>query len=99
MLGTAVCQIVAIDRRDHHMRQTQLGDSLTDMLRLIRIEWCRHACLYVAEGASPRACVAHDHEGGVLLLPALANIRTARLFADCNEAMLPDDLLRFGPFR
>src|SRR6202035_5151455 len=37
--------------------------------------------LDVAEGASPRAGVAHDHEGGVLFLPALADIGTAGLLA------------------
>src|ERR1700685_3357128 len=62
------------------------------MVGLGRIERAREPGLDVAEGASPRAGVAHDHEGGVLLLPALADIRAAGLLADRMHTVLLHDL-------
>src|SRR5439155_18278660 len=56
-----------------------------------RIERSRQAGLDVAEGAGAGAGVAHDHEGGVLLLPALADIGAARLLADGDEAVRAHD--------
>ena len=47
--------------------------------------------LDVAEGAGACAGVAHDHEGGVLLLPALADIRAAGLLAHGVQAVLAHD--------
>ena len=46
---------------------------------------------HVAEGAGARAGVAHDHEGGVLLRPALADIGAAGLLAHGHQAVLADD--------
>ena len=66
------------------------------MLRLGGVERAGHAGLDVAEGAGPRAGVAHDHEGGVLLVPALADIRAARLLAHRDEAVLLDDVAGVG---
>ena len=57
----------------------------------------RQAGLDVAEGASARAGVAHDHEGGVLLLPALADIGAARLLADRDELVLAHDAVASRP--
>ena len=54
---------------------------------------------HVAEGAGARAGVAHDHEGGVLLRPALADIRAAGLLADRDEAVLADDARRLAEDR
>src|SRR5262249_39528723 len=48
---------------------------------------------HVAEGTGARAGVAHDHEGGVLFLPALADIGAAGLLADRNELVFADDRL------
>ena len=39
--------------------------------------------------------VTHDHHGGVALVPALAGIRTARLFADRDELVLAHDAMGF----
>ena len=74
----AVVEVVAVDRGDDHMREPELGRRLGDMLGLGRIERAGQAGLHVAEGAGARAGVAHDHEGRVLLLPALADIGAAR---------------------
>ena len=62
--------------------------------RLARIERAGLAGAHIAEGASPRAGVAHQHEGGVALAPALADIGTSRLLADRGEAMRAQDLAR-----
>jgi hypothetical protein len=64
----AVFEIVAVDRRHHHMMQSQLRHRLRQILRLMRIERARHAGFDVAEGAGARAGIAHDHDGGMLLL-------------------------------
>ena len=92
MIGAAVIEIVAIDRRHDDMRKTELGGRLGDILRLERIERARQARAHIAEGAGARAGVAHDHEGGVLLLPALADIGAARLLADRVQAVGAHDL-------
>ena len=54
-----------------------------------RIERLRQPRLHVAERARPGAGVAHDHEGGVLLLPALADIGATGLLADGDELVFP----------
>src|SRR3984885_6309853 len=62
------------------------------MLRLTGIQSTRHSRLDVAERARPGAGVAHDHERGVLLVPALADVRATRLLANRNEAVFLDDV-------
>ena len=54
------------------MRQPHAGDGIGHPLRFVRIEGARHTGLHIAEGAGPRAGVAHDHEGRVFLRPAFA---------------------------
>ena len=88
MLGAAVGEIVAIDRGDDDMGEAELAGRLRDMLRLGGIERAGQPGLDVAEGAGARAGVAHDHEGGVLLVPALADVRAARLLAHRDQAVL-----------
>ena len=63
------------------------------MLRLGRIERGGQPGLDVAEGAGPRAGVAHDHEGGVFLFPAFADIRATGFLADRMQAVLAHDAL------
>src|SRR5437763_12895631 len=81
------------------MRKPELAYRFRDVRRLLGIELTRQACLDVAEGAGARAGVAHDHEGRVLLLPALADIRAARLLADGDEIILAHDAVRLRPLR
>ena len=66
MPRAAVGQVVAVDRGDDDVVEAQLGHRIGDAGRLVRIERARHAGRDVAEGAGPRAGVAHDHHGGVL---------------------------------
>ena len=73
------------------MAQAKLGDRLGDAVGLVGIEGIGQPGLYIAEGAGPRAGVAHDHHGGVAMGPAFADIGTAGLFADRVEPMLLHD--------
>jgi len=66
------------------------------VLGLGHIERAGKAGLDVAEGAGPRAGVAHDHEGRVLLVPALADIGATRLLAHGHEVVLADDVAGVG---
>ena len=98
MLRAAISEVVAVDRGDDHVLETELLHRLGDAFGLVRIERLRQAGLHVAEGAGAGAGVAHDHEGGVLLLPALADIGAARLLADRHELVLAHDPVGLGPF-
>ena len=68
-----------------------LATASATRVRLARIERAGQAGAHIAEGAGARAGVAHDHEGGVRLLPALADIGAAGLLADRRELVLADD--------
>ena len=81
------------------MGKPELGGGVADLLRLRRVERAGQPGPHVAEGAGPRAGVAHDHEGGVLLRPALADIGAAGLLADGDEAVLADDVRRLAEDR
>ncbi len=94
MRSAAVVEIVAIDRRDHDMGKAELRHGLRDVLGFVRIEPARQAGLHVAERTGARAGVAHDHEGGVRLVPALADIGAAGFLADRVQAVLADDVAR-----
>jgi hypothetical protein len=96
MLGAAVGKIVAIDRGDDHVRQPELCDRVGHPLRLGGFKRLRNAGLHVAERAGARAGVPHDHEGRVLLVPALADVRAAGFLADCHKAIVADDLAGVG---
>ena len=98
MRGAAVGKVVAIDRGDDHMFQSQLGHRFGDLDRFIGVERTGQAGAHVAESAGTGAGIAHDHEGRVLLRPALANVGTAGFLANGHEFVLAHDTLRLGPF-
>mmetsp|Transcript_1920 Transcript_1920/g.4836 ORF Transcript_1920/g.4836 Transcript_1920/m.4836 type:complete len:382 (+) Transcript_1920:282-1427(+) len=92
VLGAAIGQVVAVDRGDHDVVDLPRGDLVGGILRLVLgRERGRAARLHVAEAASARARVAHDHDrrGGRAFLPAptLADVRAARLLADGRELL------------
>ncbi len=99
MGGAAVVEVVAIDRGDDDVGEAQLGGGFADMGGLGGVERPGQAGLDVAEGAGAGAGVAHDHESGVLLVPALAHIGAARLFADRDQLVGLDDGVGLGPTR
>ena len=81
MLGAAIIQIIPVHRGDDDMVQPHLGHGLGDAAGLVMIDGGRKAGLHIAEGTGASAGIAQDHERGVFLFPALADIRAARLFA------------------
>src|SRR5579862_94157 len=93
MRGAAIVEIVAIDRGNDHVRKAELAGSLRDMRWLGSVKRAGQAGLHVAKGARPRAGVAHDHEGGVSLLPALADIGASGLLAHRVQAVFAHDAL------
>ena len=95
LLRTAVRQIVAIDRGDDDMFQTQLRRCDSRMLRLQRIDHARHAGLDVTKCASACADIAQDHHRGVLLGPAFTDVRAGRFFANRIEVEVAHQLARF----
>ena len=96
---SAVVEIVAIDRCDDHVPQSQLAHRLGDIARFVRIEGAGFTGGDVAEGAGPRADLAHDHESRVLLLPTFADVGARRLFAHGGEPVLAHQPLGLGIFR
>ena len=70
------------------MLQPQLFHSIGHAPRLEHIQRIRPPCGDIAKRAAPRADLAHDHHSGVALLPALADIRAARLGAHCGKVVI-----------
>ena len=87
----AVVEVVAVDRRDDDMPEAHRRDRLAHAARLVGIERSRQPRAHVAERAGARAGVAHDHQRRVLLGPALADVRAARLLADGVQPPLAHD--------
>ena len=96
MLRTAIGEIVAVNRGDNDVGKAELEGGLRDVLRLVWVERTGHAGFHVTEGAGTGAGIAHKHESGVFLVPALADIRAAGFLADRNQAVFPDDVACFG---
>jgi succinate dehydrogenase/fumarate reductase flavoprotein subunit len=87
-------EIIAIDRGDNDMGEAELGGCLRNAPRFMGIERTWKTSLDVAEGTGARASVAHDHERGVFLFPAFANVRTASLLAHGVQRVFAHKLLR-----
>ena len=92
--GAAVIEIVAIDRSHDHMLEAELCRCFGDPSGLGAIERARQAGFDVAERAGARANIAHQHEGRVLLVPALADIGAPRFLADGVQAVRAHDRAR-----
>ena len=82
MRPAAIRQIVPVHRGDDHMLETKLLDRRGNIAGLGRIERPGHTGFDIAESTGARAGVAHDHDGGVLLAPAFADIGASRFLAD-----------------
>ena len=67
------------------MLEAELRDRLGDMLRFLRIEPAGPPGGDIAERAGAGAHAAKDHERGVLLGPAFADIGARRLLAHGEE--------------
>ncbi|MCY1242609.1 hypothetical protein D9M72_555780 [compost metagenome] len=94
VLGAAIFQVVTVDGGDDDVAEAHLLDGLGNVRRLFEIERIRLAGRDVAEGAGAGTDLAHDHEGGVLLVPAFADVRAARFFANSDELVALHDRTR-----
>ena len=93
MAGPAVAQVVAVHTGDHDVRELQRRDRLGQIRGLVGIERQRPAVTDVAEWATPRADVAHDHERRRAFAEAFADVRAGGFLADGVQMVLAQDLL------
>src|SRR6266487_49559 len=93
MPRAAVAQVIAVHAGDDDVREPEGGDRLGEIQRLVGIQRQRTAMRDVAERATPRADIAHDHEGRRALAKTFADVRTGGFFADRVQMMLAQDLL------
>src|SRR5205085_9087296 len=89
MRSASIGKVIAVNRGDDDVSQAEPCRCLRNSHRLASIERPRQSGPHIAERARARAGVPHDHEGGVLLLPAFANIGTRSLLADGMQSMRP----------
>ena len=92
--GATVRQIIAVDRGDHDVPETELAERLGEMPGLVGVDRTRPPGLDVAEGAGPRAGIAKDHHRRVTLGPALPDVGAGRLLAHGMQALRPHQLPR-----
>ena len=86
MRRAAVGDVVAIDRGDDDVLQAERADGVGDARRLVEVERRRPPVRHGAIAARARADVAENHEGGGAVVPALADVRAARLLAHRVQA-------------
>ena len=100
MRRATVGEVVAIDRRDDHVRELHLRRRLRQPERLERIgRAVRLARVHVAVPARARARVAEDLERRRPAPPALSDVRAARLLADRDEPTLAHEALHLEVLR
>ncbi len=85
---SAVGEVVARHRRDHHVAEPHPACRFGDPRRLVGIERPRTCRVDGAEAAAAGAAGSGDHEGGGGAREALADVRTTRLLADGGESEL-----------
>ncbi len=81
------------------MLQPQFSGGDRNVFRLQRINRARHPRLHIAKGASAGAGIAQNHYGRVLLGPALADVRTRRLFTHGRQVQSTHQRAGFGETR
>ena len=97
--GTAIGQIIAIDRGDDDMLKPERAGRFGNMRRLKLVDWPGHTGLDVAKSAGARAGIAQDHHRRVLLAPAFADVGAGRFLANGIEVQPPHQRAGFGKHR
>src|ERR1035437_3051188 len=80
--GAAVLQVVASDTGDRGVAQAHLLDRLGDPAGFVTVQVFGLAGVNLAEVAAPGALFTADQEGGLLVFPALEDVRARSLLAD-----------------
>ena len=92
MLRPAVLEIVAVDRGDDDVLEARvLRPHRRRCSGSSGSSGSRQAGADIAEGAGAGADLAHDHHGGVPLLPAFPDIGAAGLLAHRDQPVFADD--------
>jgi hypothetical protein len=78
----AVRHIIAIDRRDDDVRQSELAHGVGDARGLRPVDCARPAVPDSTVAAGARADIAQDHERRRAVRPALPDVGAARLLAN-----------------
>ena len=93
MRGAAVRQVVAIHRGQHDVAEAHQRNRARGVRGLVGVEpAARIAGVHRAEAAGARAHRAHEEERRRAGIPALADVRAMRFFADRAEAVLAHGL-------
>src|SRR6266550_2896760 len=90
---SAVLQVVAVDRCDDRMLESQLSHGFSHSSWLAQVELGRSARRHRTEPARACADIAEDHEGRGPAIPTVEDVRTTRLLADRMQPPALDDLL------
>jgi hypothetical protein len=96
MARAFIRQIVAGHGGDNHVGQAQIGDRFGQPLGFVGFGRIGPGGIDGAIVAAPRAPVSEDHERGVPLRPALAEVGTARFLAHRGHSAPRDDPPRLG---
>ena len=91
--GGAEVVVVAVDAGDDGVGEAELGDGVGDAARLVEVDGLGLALGDGAEAAAAGAEVAEHHEGGGLLVPALADVGALGALADGVEVEVAGELL------
>ena len=94
LVGTAVAHVVAGDRRDDDVLQTQSQRRFGDTFGLVGLHGFGLTLRHGTEATRSRADVAQDHERRGLLRPTLGAIGALGAFADGFQVQLFDQLGR-----
>src|SRR5690606_12982304 len=95
----AAVEVVTRDTGDGRVAPAHPPDALGHPARLVGVELGGLTRVDLAEVAPPRALVTADEERGLAVLPALVDVRTARLFAHGVQTFAADEALEFGELR
>ena len=85
--GSAVGQVITINRGDDNMRQAGSGQCIGYPPGFIKVHLSRSSCLDVAEPTGSRAGITEDHDGCRASAPAFTDIRAGGLLANRVEAV------------
>jgi hypothetical protein len=93
----AIRQVVAIDHREHHVREIHLCERAGDVLRLgVVDDTSGMTAGYRAKPTAARANITQDHDGCSTFTPAFPNVGTTRFFAHGVKAQSTEGLCELG---
>ena len=88
MVGSAVCQVVSIDRGQYDVFDTELSDRSGKPLRLFGVCRQRSARFGIAEAAATSTYIAENHKSGSASTPTFCQIRTSPADTNRMQAVL-----------